>query len=182
MEQNLNLEALKQNLIDMVTESQIKLGYAKESIGCYYPLESLNRLLDADLGEEEMMEALRQFGIYAEDTLGKLHVTQKEGRFCIRIPQEGVEYVHKTAADTGFLPDFIEKISQRGVSIEEILRVFRRYSRHVFCGKTEGGAFDYLLYFEDSLPDAYRYCIKFEGGRATYHRFTPEEYEAFGFR
>lgn len=182
MKQYLDLEALEQNLTDLVKESQIKLGYTKESIGFYYPLESLNRLLDSNLGIEDMMEALQQFSVSVRDTLGQIQVTQKAGRFCIRIPAEGVEYVHKTVSDSGFLPEFIEKISHCGESIEAILEVFYKYSSHVYCGKIEGGEFDYLIYFEDGKPDDYRYCIKLEGGCATYHRFAPKEYEALGFQ
>ena len=43
-------------------------------------------------------------------------------------------------------------------------------------------SFDYLVYFEDGTPDSYRYCIKLDDdGDAVYHRFTPEDYAAFGF-
>lgn len=37
--------------------------------------------------------------------------------------------------------------------------------------------FDYLIYFADGKPDAYRYCIHFEDEHAIYHRFTAKEYE-----
>ena len=43
------------------------------------------------------------------------------------------------------------------------------------------GEFDYLLEFEDGKPDAFVYCITDEGCHLTYHRFTREDYEAFGF-
>ena len=33
MEQNLDFESLKKNLLDVIKESQIKLGYAKTTIG-----------------------------------------------------------------------------------------------------------------------------------------------------
>ena len=38
-----------------------------------------------------------------------------------------------------------------------------------------------LLEFEDGKPDAYVYCITDEGCHLTYHRFTKDDYEAFGF-
>ena len=39
--QNMNTEKLTQNMIDTIKEWQIKIGYQKESIGLYYPADSL---------------------------------------------------------------------------------------------------------------------------------------------
>jgi hypothetical protein len=47
--------------------------------------------------------------------------------------------------------------------------------------RTTHGEFDYLVYFEDGVPDDYRYCITDEGCHLIYHRFTPEDYEDFQF-
>ena len=47
--------------------------------------------------------------------------------------------------------------------------------------KTTGTGFDYLVYFEDGIPDDYRYCLSLEGEHMIYHKFTPEDYEDFGF-
>ena len=47
--------------------------------------------------------------------------------------------------------------------------------------RMHNGEFDWLISFEDGQPDAYRYCIADEGCHLTYHRFTKEDYEAFGF-
>ncbi|MBQ4530817.1 MAG: DUF3877 family protein [Lachnospiraceae bacterium] len=181
MEQNLDFESLKKNLFDVIKESQIKLGYAKTSIGFYYPLESLNRLLNSDLDEAGMSQVLKEFAAFSEKELGKILISCKNTRFCIRIPEEGVEYVHDKVTDTGFLEVFIEKIGHCNLSLDGILEVFYQYSNHVTCKKIESEDFNYVVYFEDGEPDDYRYCIKFEGGCAIYHRFTPKDYEAFGF-
>lgn len=42
-------EKLKQNVIDMLEEQQQKLGYQKETVRLYYPLESLNHLLGTEV-------------------------------------------------------------------------------------------------------------------------------------
>jgi len=34
---------------------------------------------------------------------------------------------------------------------------------------------------EDGKPDDYRYCVVVEGNHVTYHRYTPEDYNDFGF-
>lgn len=38
-----------------------------------------------------------------------------------------------------------------------------------------------IVYFEDGIPDDYRYCLSLEGEHMIYHKFTPEDYEDFGF-
>lgn len=181
MNQNLDFHALKQSLIDIIQESQIKVGYSNTSIGLYYPLESLNRLLDVELSVAEMEDALREFGAFAKDTLGETTFTRDGGLFCITIPAEGVTYVHDRVEDSGFLRDFIERIACHPCGIDDLLAVFRRYSNCVKCEKIDNDEFDYLVYFEDGKPDAYRYCIKEEMGHATYHRFTQKDYDSFGF-
>lgn len=181
MKQKLDFESLERNLIDVIVESHIKLGYTKSSMGFYYPLESLNRLLDSELSAADMEKALQSFYKFTEDRLGNVSCSRDNTRFCLLVPAEGVEYVHKKIKDTGFLREFIEGIRCCNCTIENILEIFSRYSEHVKCEKLNNGEFDYLLYFEDGVPDTYRYCIKFEGGHITYHRFTQKDYEALGF-
>lgn len=179
--QELDFKSLEKNLTDVIAESHVKLGYTKSAMGFYYPLESLNSLLGSALSPAEMEEALGSFGKFVKDRLGKVACSHKHTRFCILIPAEGMEYVHETVKDTGFLRDFIEKIQDADCDIKSIMEVFSRYSEHVKCKELHNGEFDYLLYFNDGIPDDYRYCIKFEGGHITYHRFTQKDYEALGF-
>ena len=49
----------------------------------------------------------------------------------------------------------------------------------LFCLLVSG--FVFLVYFEDGIPDDYRYCLSLEGEHMIYHKFTPEDYEDFGF-
>lgn len=177
MNQRLNFESLKKNLIDVIKESQIKLGYAKTSLGLYYPIESLNSLLNSDLDEASMERTLQNFSIYVEEELGNIIVSRDNTRFCIKIPDKGVEYVHYKVEATDFLRAFIKKIEHCNLKLDDILEVFYQYSNHVICKKMNTKEFDYLLYFEDGIPDDFRYCIKFEGNCVIYHRFTPKDYE-----
>lgn len=179
--QELDFESLEKNLIDVIAESHIKLGYTKSPMGFYYPLESLNSLLGTELSVSEMEEVLEMFRKFAKDTLGKVSCSHNHTRFCILIPAEGMEYVHNTVKGTGFLKEFIEKVQYGNCDIEDIKEVFSRYSGNVRCEEIHNGEFDYLLYFEEGIPDNYRYCIKLEGGHITYHRFMQKDYEALGF-
>ncbi|MDO4324575.1 MAG: DUF3877 family protein [bacterium] len=181
MEHKLNFESLKKNVMDVIKESQMKLGYSRNAIGLYYQLDSLNCLLDADMDEADMKQALQEFAMFVREELGNISISESRARFCIRVPEEGVQYVHEKVEDSGFLREFIETMRGCGLNLERILRVFYHYSDKVICEKIENEEFDYLIYFEDGIPDEFWYCVKLEGGHAIYHRFTSKEYEKFGF-
>ena len=86
----MRFEKLEQNIIDMIKEEQAKLGYRKESIRLYYPLSSLVHLTGENLGEQEMLALLSEFGEETKEHLGGVTVTAKKDRFCFLIPEEGV--------------------------------------------------------------------------------------------
>lgn len=174
-----SMEELRSDLIDLVVESQIKLGQAKSSVRFYYPLESLNRLFDTSFSAEEMENALGAFSDICRDTLGSVEVTRTENRFCFTIPAEGAKWAEREYGQNGFLTDFIAEIAKPGSCMKKLLPVFEKYSSKVVCKPVVHDEFDYLVYFEDGEPDAYRYCIHEDLGHATYHRFTKKDYDAF---
>ncbi len=176
-----NFKALENNIIDVIKEEQIKLGYKSETIRLYYPMESVNHLLATEFTLEELPAVLDQFCTYVSMRLGKVEQSNKDTRFCFLIPPSGVTYVHKEVEDRHFLREFIETIREHNCTLEKLLDVFRRYSDKVVCEETKHGEFDYLVYFEQEQPDAFLYCIKFEGSHAIYHRFTKADYDSFGF-
>jgi hypothetical protein len=177
----MNFNALENNIIDVIKEEQIKLGYKSETIRLYYPMESINHLLDSNFSLAELPGILDQFCEYIRLRLGDVVHSNKETRFCFIIPPAGVTYVHEEIEDRHFLREFIGKISSHNRSLEELLEVFHRYSESVICKEMNNGEFDYLIYFEDGQPDAFLYCLKFEECHAIYHRFTKADYESFGF-
>lgn len=89
--------------------------------------------------------------------------------------------MHEHTDPSGFLADFIAAIGRHGCTMDELLAIFHRHGEHVHVEALHNGEFDWLVYFEDGKPDAYCYCIADEGCHLTYHRFTKEDYEAFGF-
>ena len=176
-----DFNALENNIIDVIKEEQIKLGYRSETIRLYYPMESINNLLATNCTLAELPEILDQFCEYVKDRLGNVIFSNKEMRFCFVIPANGVTYVHEKIEDRHFLREFIGKIIDHNCTLEEIKKVFHKYSDHVICNKMDNGEFDYLIYFEDGQPDAFLYCLKFEDCHVIYHRFTRADYESFGF-
>lgn len=175
----MNYKALSSNLIDVIKESQLKLGYEETSISLYYPIEALNNLLDSNLHTMGMEKALKTFALQPEvkNTLGNITFSQNKSRFCISIPVKGVSYVHENIKDTGFLEAFLKCISDCHCTIDDILNVFHKFSDSVKYEKMNSDEFDYVVYFETGKPDAYRYCIHFEMGHTIYHRFNIKEYQ-----
>ncbi|MDY4596252.1 DUF3877 family protein [Faecalimonas umbilicata] len=173
-------QKLEQNLIDLIKEEQMKLGYQKETIRLYYPADSLLRLLGKELSIEKLQQELEWFGGHTEH-LGNVTVSHKKDRFCLCVPPEGAVYVHEQVPDNPFLKEWITAVSVHGCTLEKLLEICERYSNHTVVEQIKDSEFDVLIYFADQKPDAYYYCVKFEGSHVIYHRFTKEDYEEMGF-
>ena len=175
----MNKERLLRNIMDQIKEAQIKLGYDKETIRLYYPVDSLNTLIGTQCADAQMMiETLNEGFGTQPSVLGQLEFTVRTGRIEICIPPEGNEYVHYNVPSPAFLEDMIQVFrSNHHCDLEDICKVFEKYSKDYVCEKTpEGMEFDYVMYFKDATIDAYYYCIKMEMGHTIYHRFTKEDY------
>lgn len=61
MEKAVDFTRLEKNIIEVIQEEQIKLGYRSELIRLYYPITSLNRFFHTDAAEKEMSELLAEF-------------------------------------------------------------------------------------------------------------------------
>lgn len=173
----LNFKELEENLIDVVKEFQAKIGYSKDPIYLYYPLESLNSLMDTDEDIAGMQEALSEF-VKVNGISKNIKHSNEGDRFCITIPEDGLTYIHKEIPDSAFLKDFIAEIGKHGQTFEDIKAVFVKHSDSVVIEKIDDGEFDFVFYFGDGIPDKYRYCVKFEGEHTIYHRFTEKDYLA----
>ena len=176
----INYKALEQNIWDSVKEEQVKLGYRREVIRLYYPLKSLNGFLGTNCSRESMYPVLKEFAKRERDTLGEIYISNELDRFCLRLSEEASTYIHEHTSSSGFLYDFIAVIARHGSSMDDVLDVFHKYSGHVHDETLDNGEFDRLVYFEDGVPDAYRYCLTDEGHHIIYHRFTAEDYEELG--
>ena len=131
MEKAVDFTRLEKNIIEVIQEEQIKLGYRSELIRLYYPITSLNRFFHTDAAEKEMSELLAEFSKKTVQTLGGVEISNKGERFCIAIPPSGVDYVHEHTNGSEFISSFIETIGKHGCTIDELLQQFHRYSDHV---------------------------------------------------
>lgn len=178
---NPDFGALLQNLIDVVQEEQIKIGYRKEVVRLYYPAKSVNNLLGTDEPSRVLMNLLKDFIVFSREKLGDIDFFLENERVCFVIPEVGAEYIHNKIGERSFLKELIKIISHCHCGISEIEGVFKKHSESYRCNKVDHNEFDYLLWFEDGKPDRYMYCIKFEGEHTIYHRFTRKDYEDFNF-
>lgn len=168
---------LRANVMDVVAEQQIKLGYLKEKVRLYYPLDTLCHLLSLRVTATEMEDVLKEFAQGVEGEWGALLVSRQRERFCLRLSETAVEWVHRRLDQTAFWPCFIRLMDGGHVSMTAVRSFFREASDSVINEQVDHGEFDELLYFSDGQPDDYRYCFKQEGKHLTYHRFVREDYE-----
>lgn len=165
----MNLQRLERHLTDMILEAQLKMGYESNTMLLNYTFASIKNITDCDCDIEQMKKMLDEFADTVEAKYGHIEITQTGSMFCFKIPAQGAVYVHENIQATDFLKDFIKILSVRGAGAEEIIAVFKKYSSNVHVQKVTNGEFDYLVYFEDGIPDDYYYCLTDEGLCITYH-------------
>lgn len=166
---------LEQNICDTVKEWELKIGYMEQEIQLYYPEDSLCELLDT-----KPVELMGEFGKFSEEVKEKygkmiLSKTEEEGRFCVRIPAKGAAYIHKHAAQSEFLKDFLGVITLPGTRLEDVVTVFKKYSRQVIVNREETAKWG--IYFTDPDIDPYVYYVEENDFGLEYHRFTRKAYE-----
>lgn len=178
----MNYERLEKNITDNIREAQIKLGFDGRPMSLNYTINSLKSLLATD---SDIKSALENFSAYASNRLGAITFHEIKNGFCITIPEKGTSYVNSLDGFE-FITEFINTVRRHGISIEDVMAVFRKYSDRIVIEEKHNGEFDYLIYFEDGIPDEYFYCIALEEEidghiHVTYHRFIKEDYEEFNF-
>lgn len=174
----MDCQPLLQSLTDMIQEAQIKMGYSRNPMRFYFPADSFCRLLgisDAptDAQRREICDA-------AADTLGKIELIPDGERWMVCVPAEGAAYVHTHAPENPFLAELIHFLQHQNAQtrLSDIPAIFRKYSAHVHAEDVQDDEFQLLIWFEDGVPDSYRYCIGEEMGVIGYHRFSPADFAA----
>ena len=173
----MDFDKLEKNLIDVIQEEQAKLGFRHEKIRFYYPLSTLNHLLETTATAEEMESILDNQPEDMIQRLGKLTVTRGGERFCLCVPEEGSVYVHENYAEKGFIGELIRMIGQHDCRLEDIRQLFLRYSQNIYMEEMQGEDFNLMIRFPEEVGDPYCYCFRDEGCHVIYHRFLPEDYE-----
>lgn len=177
----MRVEKLMKNIIDQVKEGQLKLGYVRETVRLYYPLESMNAILETNFTTaRDLVKSLNPVLLRECALPGGVWLGFQGERIDVSVSPKAVEYIYKTVPASGFLVDMIELFRNNPhCTLEEICRVFERHSKAYVCEKMpENTDFDYVLHFDNEEIDEFYYCIKMEMGHTTYHRFNKGDYEA----
>ncbi len=176
----MELERLESTLTEMIKEQQMKLGYEKETVRFYFQETSMDAFLglpySTDWTDAQISSLQEKMRKQAGGTLGELVITKKGNRFCVTIPPEGSAYVHQHVKENPFLREMIQLFQCHHVELAEVQALFERYGAYR-CEKADGLEFDYLFYFLTPDVDTWFYCLKFDAGHASYHRFTKEDLE-----
>ena len=175
----MNESRLEKNLCGVVLEMALKMGLTASPLSLNYPSSSLCRMLE--VAPAALPKALDAFVAARTEVFGAVHVQAHEDGFCLTIPAEGVQRIVSRAPAADFLRDLIQTAQAPGVTSEALVAVFRRHSQRVHVEAAASSEFDLLVYFEDGVPDDFRYCIDAHEGFVSYHRFSREDYAAFGF-
>ncbi|MGN0328036.1 MAG: DUF3877 family protein [Lachnospira sp.] len=176
----MGFDRLEESLIDLIKEEEAKLGYRKEVIRLYYPLSTLNHFFQCSKDSDSMYKMLEGFSDYTANRLGNVTVTYKGDRFCFKLPQEGVEYIHNNTSPNEFIRELVNIVGKHGCTMDEIKELFESHGE-IICDSVDNDEFDILIRFVDSTKDKYFYCFKDEGCHIIYHRFLPEDYADFDF-
>ena len=170
---------LERNLVDLIKEEQAKLGYRKEAVRLYYPLQSLRHFYDCTDSAEEMQRRLADFSADAADSLGAVEIFHKDDRFCFVIPESGTEYVHTQMKKNEFILQLVELVGSHHATMEQIRELFEAQKAPCVITNMGSAEFDVMIRFTGG-DDPYYYCFKDEGCHVTYHRFLPEDYADLG--
>ena len=77
----MDFKRLEYNIVEMLKEEQIKLGYQRETVRLYYPLSSICRFLSVNMNADEMQRELALFSDEVKDRLGNVVIDHKKDRF-----------------------------------------------------------------------------------------------------
>ena len=166
--------------MDVIAEEQAKLGYRKEAIQLYYPLQSLNHFFDSNVSADGMVQKLNKFPAFISQRLGAAKISHEGECFCFYLAPEASEYVHENKEENIFIFELVQLLQKEDTTLDHVIAFFRKWDRHCVVKEMDHGEFDILILFIDR-EDLYYYCFKDEGCHIIYHRFLPEDYKDFGF-
>lgn len=177
---DVKVEGLQKNIYDTLKEWEIKIGYRKEEVQLYYPKESLLELLEAE--EENLEQQLEGFCKAVKRELGDIAIyeTNEKGRYCVRVPAQGVSYIHEHIPESEFLKAFLKTVTTPGTKLEDVATVFYQFSKHVVIEKQEER--EWGIFFLEEENDPYVYYVEEDDFGLEYHRFTKEAYQRLNLK
>ncbi len=169
------MKKLEHNLIDNILEAEVKLGRASTSITFYYPESSLTELLGCRA--DELPAEIAEFIENVKERLGKITIEElanEKGRYAVKVPSEGLDWVQANFRPSDFMKDFIGEIQRPYNTLEGITEIFHKFSSDVIIDKVSEN--EWAFSFADEGIDPYVYHVEQNVFGLEYHRFTREAY------
>lgn len=171
-----NYKKLERNISDTIYEGIMKIGFAeREPMKIYYDLGLLCQLLGCN-EDVDLKEVLSGFKKEVEPRLGAIMIKKIKGRFEFTVCGEGVRYIYENNSRRHFLKALIRVLEEKDCTIENILQVFRDESEDITVLEEDHGEFQYVIYFNDSSIDEFKYCFTFNEMGHYYHRLLDYDY------
>ena len=181
---------LWQDITAQIQEAQVKLGYARETMRFYYPVESLAAICGTAFGDAAgacrvLTDAFQDYRLTsADDTADPagsappLSFRPHAGGVEVTAAAQVAEYVRDNIPASAFLKELIIFFAENHhASIGQIMDLFSRHSEAACIRMREESGFSYALYFLDEEIDPHVYCIGMEMGHTIYHRFSRPDYK-----
>ncbi|MFU0827404.1 MAG: DUF based on E rectale Gene description [Lachnoclostridium sp.] len=169
---------LEENIETTIYEGLLKLGFEKnDSFSIYYDLDLLSYLLGVTFAtEEECLKYLQNFIIFVKDRLPDIKISLEGKRFKFTVMEDGIAYIYKKNKDNHFLKELIETVKTHSFNLDDILKIFGKYSKEYVCEEINNSEFQYVIYFKDSTLDKFKYCFTFDQMGGYYHRLLDFSY------
>lgn len=172
----LTVDRLEKNISDTSMEGFLKIGYIEQQpIRIYYD-EGLLRELLGLVPPADINSALEEFVKCVKVRLGEVRFTKTKGRYECFVSAEGAKYINEHNSRRDFLHELITSMGKRDLSIEDVLKIFRRESEDIIILETEG-EFQYVVSFADKKIDEFLYCFTFNEMGSYYHRLLQYDFD-----
>lgn len=169
-------DRLEKHVIDTVKEWQMKIGDQKGGMKLYYPEVSLREALE----EEDLKEALTEFGKEVQPRLGKIEISHSGERYCLDIPEQGCRYIAEHVPEPEFLRRLLKIITAGNGTMEQVRECFRGFAAERNTAVVEKNETEHemgcVFYFQDAKAEEYVYCVEENEFGLTYHRFSRADY------
>ena len=151
--------------VSTVQETNITIGDSSGSISLYYPFEGDFKALENDFKK-------------ASSDYPDIILEQLPQRVRVIIPESDSKRISKLPARQTII-DIVELVKER-VPFQEFKNTILGKYPEARIERSEYMEFDWILMFPSELDDDL-YCLTEEFGHITYHRYSRDEFESFGF-
>ena len=162
----MNGRDLLQRTVTTIQEMYLKIGDTNGIVSLYYPV--------GDDGERIKTEFLEATGSEFPDIV----LESLPQRVRIIVSEEDCERISKMPMK-GTMKDMTSLVNSHAPIDEFRKLIYEKYPGSIMM-KSQYIDFDWVVRFPDEVDEDI-YCLAEEIGQVTYHRFSKEEYLAFGY-